>query len=380
MDTRGLSAIGEFDGETMRVEGGVLWRNLVRRALWRGYLPRVLTNNLETTVGGTISTAGLGRSSHRYGMQADDVAELDVVTGDGRPLRCSRKENRNLFDAVRCGLGQFAVVVGARIRLRRVPRRVRTYALVYDELAPLLADQRLLIETGGCAYLRAWCRHRSQEFHPPEDAGAEGPALRYVMHVSVDVGPASAGALPDGLRHARRLRVQEQDQMAFADMLEPSPAASARHPASHLVCPVTECFLPWPAVPAFVERLFEEMPAPLVPYCNMMLRPLPRRVLVAPLLMRPDSDLVMGFGILPVIPRSVVPLAVSALKCVAQLMTEFGGKRYLTGWVRYAHDDWREHYGALWPLVLRRKEEFDPRGILNPGFVRYGPPALGPWP
>ena len=167
--------------------------------------------------------------------------------------------------------------------------------------------------------------------------------------------------------------------MAFADMLEPSPVAAARYPASQLVFPVTECFLPWPAVPAFVERLFQELPAPLVPYCNMMLRPLPRRVLEAPMLMLPGGDLVMGFGILPIIPRSVVPLAVPALKRVGRLMTELGGKRYLTGWVRYAHDDWREHYGALWPLVLRRKEEFDPRGILNPGFVRYGPPpALGP--
>lgn len=40
----------------------------------------VLTNNLDTTVGGTLSTGGVGQSSHLYGTQANNVDELEAVT------------------------------------------------------------------------------------------------------------------------------------------------------------------------------------------------------------------------------------------------------------------------------------------------------------
>ena len=74
----------------------------------RGLVPRVLTNNLNVAISGTLSMAGLGVASFRYGTQADNVVELQVVTGTGEIVTCSREENRELFDVVRCGLSQFA--------------------------------------------------------------------------------------------------------------------------------------------------------------------------------------------------------------------------------------------------------------------------------
>ena len=68
-------------------------------------MPPVLTNNLGVTVAGTLSMAGLGVASFRYGTQADNVVELEVVTGAGEIVVCSREQNRELFDMVRCGLG-----------------------------------------------------------------------------------------------------------------------------------------------------------------------------------------------------------------------------------------------------------------------------------
>ena len=137
IDMQGLDRIGPVDERrrTLRVQAGATWRAVVGHLGPRGWMPMVLTNNLDTTVGGTLSTGGVGLSSHLYGTQANNVDELEAVTGDGRLLRCSATENTSLFDATRAGLGQFSIITEARIRIRRVQSRVRTFRLVYEDLA-----------------------------------------------------------------------------------------------------------------------------------------------------------------------------------------------------------------------------------------------------
>ena len=48
-----------------------------------------------------------------------------------------------------------------------------------------------------------------------------------------------------------------------------------------------------------------------------------------------------------------------------------GGKRYLSGLIHFDRDKWRAHYGPLWADVDRLKKKYDPKGVLNPGFVKY---------
>src|SRR6185369_6510598 len=110
--------------------------------LAQGLVPRVLTNNLNVTIAGTLSMAGLGVASFRYGTQADNAVELQVVTGTGKIVVCSREENRELFDAVRCSLGQFGIITRAKVRLRRCKPKVRKYYLLYDDLGALMADAK----------------------------------------------------------------------------------------------------------------------------------------------------------------------------------------------------------------------------------------------
>ncbi|HBL28114.1 MAG TPA: oxidoreductase, partial [Acidobacteria bacterium] len=85
VDTSSLNTIHEIDeaGETATVGAGVIWRELVQATVPRGFVPRVLTNNLNVAISGTLSMAGLGVASFRYGTQADNAVELQVVTGTG---------------------------------------------------------------------------------------------------------------------------------------------------------------------------------------------------------------------------------------------------------------------------------------------------------
>ena len=261
IDMQGVDAIGPVDEErrTLRVQAGATWREVVGYLGPRGWMPVVLTNNLDTTVGGTLATGGVGQSSHLYGTQANNVDELEAVTGDGRVLRCSATENASLFDATRAGLGQFSVITEARIRIRRVLPRVRTFRLVYDDLDTLLRDQAQILSRRRFHYLRAWCRHRDQRYVGEDDDRPEAGDWSYPMDVSVefDAEPDEARLLA-GLHHRRVFRTSDRDVAEFADLAEPTPLPAARHAA--LCAPVTEAWLPWSAATACVARLFETFP------------------------------------------------------------------------------------------------------------------------
>src|SRR5580693_9034447 len=102
LDMAAMTVIHEIDaaGLTATVDAGVLWRDLVDATLAQGLVPRVLTNNLGVSIAGTLSMAGLGVASFRYGTQADNAIELEVVTGAGEIVTCSRQQHRELFDVV----------------------------------------------------------------------------------------------------------------------------------------------------------------------------------------------------------------------------------------------------------------------------------------
>jgi FAD/FMN-containing dehydrogenase len=53
----------------------------------------------------------------------------------------------------------------------------------------------------------------------------------------------------------------------------------------------------------------------------------------------------------------------------------FGGKRYLSGWIRFTRDQWKQHWGEDWPRICAAKRKYDPKGLLNPGFIDYEPSA-----
>ena len=372
IDTQGLDRIGPVDEKrrTLRVQAGATWRAVVAYLGPRGWMPMVLTNNLDTTVGGTLSTGGVGLSSHLYGTQANNVDELEAVTGDGRLLRCSTTENTSLFDATRAGLGQFSVITEAHIRIRRVLPRVRTFRLVYEDLETLMGDQAQILSHRRFHYLHAWCQHRDERFTAEDDDRPAAGDWSYPMAVSVefDTEPDEAGLLA-GLHHRGQVRTSDLDVVEFAELPVPTPLPARRHAA--LCFPVTEGYLPWPAAAACVARVFEMLPRALLTSTTVILRPL--GVEPTPMLMLPRAGPVLGFGLLPYVPAAALQSVLPLVEDAGRLLVAAGGKRYLTGWVRRGRDEWQAHYGRQWTTILRWKGTFDPNGVLSNGFICFGP-------
>ncbi len=111
----------ELHGEEVEAPAHLPWHEVEAHLHRRGRDLLVATSSLETTVGGTLSLAGLGVRSVARGPHVDHVRWIDLITADGSVRRCSPTDNRELFAAALTGLGQVGVI--DRVRLQTAPRR-----------------------------------------------------------------------------------------------------------------------------------------------------------------------------------------------------------------------------------------------------------------
>ena len=141
IDAKPLSTIRNIDSGSAVVEAGVLWSQLFDAAAERGLTPPVLTDYMHLSIGGTLSIGGIGGSTSRFGVQADNVLALKVVTGEGDLVICSPTKSPDLFHAVLAGAGQCGIIVEAKIRLIAAETTAMVFNLFYDDLNLYLQDQ-----------------------------------------------------------------------------------------------------------------------------------------------------------------------------------------------------------------------------------------------
>jgi cytokinin dehydrogenase len=385
LDTGAMAVIHEIDaaGETATVDGGVLWSDLVDATLERGLVPRVLTNNLGVSIAGTLSMAGLGVASFRYGTQADNALELLVVTGAGEIVSCSREQHRELFDAVRCGLGQFGVIVRAKLRLRRAKPTVRMYYLLYDDLGTLMQDMEGILRPGSAwTSLEAWCTPCLQGMRHIGDGMELGEGMQtfaywlYPVHLTVDLDPGETvddEALLAGLRPYRRVHTEDFTQSDFCHRMDPVFELWRRSGYWDMPHPWMETILPWETAREYIEQVLAATPPQaLGPGGHILLWPAYGPTSDVPLFIRPPGELVMGWGILPAVPRAFLQRGLAQLDLASEMSILYGAKRYLSGYITFdTAEKWAQHFGDRWPQVLAAKRQFDPDGILAPGFIRY---------
>jgi FAD/FMN-containing dehydrogenase len=386
IDTSSLRTIHEIDeaGETATVDAGVIWRELVQATVPLGLVPRVLTNNLNVAISGTLSMAGLGVASFRYGTQADNAIELQVVTGTGEIVTCSREENRELFDVVRCGLSQFGLITRAKVRLRRCKPNVRKYYLLYDDLGALMADAQKVMDPQNQTFssLESWCTPCFQGIKKLGEGMEIGEGVQtfaywmYPLHLTVEYGegetPDDAAVLA-GLTPYRHLETSDYTQLEFCSRMDPVFELWRRGGYWEMKHPWMETTLPWDTAREFIESVLAiTPPQALGPGGHILLWPAYTPPSDVPLFMHPPGDWVMGWGILPGVPERFHERALQQLDMCSDLSIHYGGKRYLSGYVTFdTAEKWAAHFGDQWPRMLAAKKKFDPDGILNPGFIQF---------
>ncbi len=376
LDMSSLTEIRKVDEKAGFVvcQGGLRWRSLVEQLAPERLSPPVLTNNLDVTIGGTLSTGGLGVASWRSGTQADNCLELEVVTGTGEIVRCSHEQNQDLFDAARAGMGQFGVITEAKLKIRRHRARYRSFYLLYDDLSVLMEDLKLVMTDEQFDFLESWCVPAPQGF---KKMGAERQAFAqwfYPLHATVET---EDGAAPDaqeklrGLKFYKHVHTEDGEIFEFFARLDSLFAIWKRAGFWEYAHPWMECVLPWQTTALYIGQVLQNMPPQAIAGGHILLWPSRGNVSSAPMFMKPSGDFVMGFGILPSIPQRFVEEALPRLNMASQAATMMGGKRYLSGWIAFNEAQWKAHYGDQWERVVELKKKFDPKGVLNPGFVKY---------
>jgi FAD/FMN-containing dehydrogenase len=103
-----------------RVEAGAVWADVTAPASEHG-LAALAGSAPDVGVVGYVVGGGLGWLGRRYGLACERVLAFDVVTADGRLVRCDRVSEPDLFWALRGGGGSYAAIVGLEMELIPVP-------------------------------------------------------------------------------------------------------------------------------------------------------------------------------------------------------------------------------------------------------------------
>jgi hypothetical protein len=107
-------------GRTARVGAGVLWEEVSLAAAEHG-LAALAGSSPDVGVVGYTLGGGLGWLARRYGLAANSVVAVELVTADGRHVRADRDDEPDLFWAVRGGGGSFGIVTAIEFALYPVP-------------------------------------------------------------------------------------------------------------------------------------------------------------------------------------------------------------------------------------------------------------------
>jgi cytokinin dehydrogenase len=356
-----LRAVQRVAEDRVTVQAGARWSEVLAATLPLGLTPPVLADYLELSVGGTLSAGGIGGTSHRHGLQVDTVLELDVLTGSGELRTCSPARDRELFDAVRGGLGRYGVIVRATLALVPAPRRARRYRLGYPDLRTLIADQRLLLAERRFDYLEG-------QILPDGHGG-----WRHLLEVAAFDGSADPWEEAAPLRGLRHHRDEEDiDELSFPDFLDrmaPGVALLRETGEWHHPHPWWNAFVPGSAADDLVPALVRGMrPEDVGPSGLVLCYPFAPGMLTAPMVRVPAEPVAFLLAVLRTAPAGDPPVAramVEDNRRLSDQVAAVGGFTYPIGSVAFAERDWRAHYGPLGPGLARLAARNDPGGVLR---------------
>jgi FAD/FMN-containing dehydrogenase len=107
-------------GRRARVAAGTVWAEVTGPASEHGLAPLAGSSPDVGVVGYTLG-GGLSWLSRRHGLAANSVVAIEIVTADGKVLRCDRDHEPGLFWALRGGGGSFGIVTAIEFVLYPAP-------------------------------------------------------------------------------------------------------------------------------------------------------------------------------------------------------------------------------------------------------------------
>nr|XP_043607470.1 cytokinin dehydrogenase 5-like [Erigeron canadensis] len=387
------------------VWGGELWIDVLKSTLKYGLAPKSWTDYLYLSVGGTLSNAGISGQAFNHGPQISNVHELDVVTGKGDIVTCSKDTNPDVFHAVLGGLGQFGIITRARIALEHSPQRVRWIRVLYSNFSAFTQDQEYLISLHNQPrskkfdYIEGFVivdeglinNWRSSFFSPKNPVkisslGAGGNVLycleitkNYYEGSNSDTIDQEVEALLKNLNYIPATEfTTDLPYMDFLDRVHKAELKLRSKGLWEVPHPWLNLFVPKSRISDFDKGVFKGILG------NKTSGP----ILIYPMnknkwdekssVVTPDEDVFYLVALLrSALDNGEETLTLKHLSNENRKILKFCKeakievKQYLPHYT--TQKEWMDHYGDKWPKIYQRKMEFDPKLILATGQRIFDP-------
>uniref|UniRef100_A0A0D9YPE5 Cytokinin dehydrogenase 1 FAD/cytokinin binding domain-containing protein n=1 Tax=Oryza glumipatula TaxID=40148 RepID=A0A0D9YPE5_9ORYZ len=358
-----------------------------------------------------IGDLGVARA-FRHGPQIANVLELDVITGRGDMVTCSRDKGPDLFFAVLGGLGQFGIITRARIGLEPAPKRVRWVRLAYSDVVTFTRDQELLIskrasEAGfdydksssiGQVQLNRTLTEgpKSTPFFSRFDidrlvrlASESVSGVIYFIEGAMYYNESTAASVDQKLTSVLEqlsfdkgfVFTKDVSYVQFLDRVREEERILRSIGMWDVPHPWLNLFVPQSRILDFDTGVLKGVFAGANPVGVILMYPMNRNMWDDRMTAVSGNDDM--FYVVGLLRSAVVPGDVERMERENEAVLAFcdnegiGCKQYLPHYA--SQDGWRSHFGAKWSRVTELKVKYDPYGILSPGqriFSSLTPMAL----
>ncbi|PON48726.1 Cytokinin oxidase [Trema orientale] len=383
---------GSSFGPYVDVGGEQIWINVLGETLKHGLSPVSWTDYLYLSVGGTLSNAGISGQSFRFGPQISNVYELDVITGKGDFVTCSRNKAPDLFYSVLGGLGQFGIITRARIALAPAPTSVKWVRLLYNDFSAFSRDQEHLIsmngrmEKNGVDYLEGFLLMRQGpfdlSFYPEPDqlritTLVNQTGIVYLIELAKYYDATTQNSVDKDLQLLlNRLGFvrgfafsKDATYLEFLNRVRAEELKLRKLGLWEVPHPWMNLFVPKSRISDFDSGVFKDIFLKnKVPAGLIIIYPMNRNKWDDKMsAMTPNEDVFYAIGLL----HSSTPEEWEAFDNVNKQILEFcrvAGimfKQYIPHYE--TEHDWINHFGSKWGNFQLKKLQFDPKKILAPG-------------
>jgi FAD/FMN-containing dehydrogenase len=256
------------ESHTVRAEAGLTWAEFDRETEAFGLA--VTGGRFSTTgIAGLALGSGSGWLERKCGLTGDNLLSADVVTADGRFIKCSPRENSDLFWGLRGGGGNFGIVTSFVFRLH--------------EVGPIIYGGMLVADPARAGEVLRFMRDYMPD--APDDLGAavafvSAPPEPFVppeMHFKPILGLVICwtGDHEEGERVIAPIREVAQPMM---DMVQPMPYSALQTMLDGGASPGTNAYLKADFMMELgedaIEKLIAHGAARPGPMCQLLLEPM----------------------------------------------------------------------------------------------------------
>ncbi len=358
----------DLNNMTITCETGANWGEIKKACLSDGVIPEVTMANDDITLGGVLAVGGIASNSHIYGPVVSTVESLEVLTGNGKHVKCNWQKDKKLFHSSLSNLGYSSITTKATLRLRRFKKYTRSWTLLFDSLDACIDAEVNLKCNRICDHIETFtipCIPGTRF-----NKGKREPYAHWVYALHLGCEYDTPQSPPTGENFLPYINFWQCSDISDTETVEFYERYQIRFKQMHQTGdwnrphPWIDCFISASSLSKVLPEILNILP-PQVASCRFQPindRSLPR------LFMRPPTNHLFALAILPMgVDEHMSETILSKLKYINSMLLAVGSKRYLSGWLAdFDRDEyWSHHYGDEFEFREAMKKLHDPNKVLT---------------